>query len=75
VIKGNAGYDFFLQCWLSLSPYKTPKKAFNYLDIQHNSQLHFNPFILFDFRRTCFCTHGLRKFIGRSHPVEDVVFL
>jgi hypothetical protein len=23
----------------------------------------------------CFCTHGLHKFIGRSHLVDDVVFL
>jgi hypothetical protein len=23
----NAGYVFFLQCWLPLSPYKTPKES------------------------------------------------
>jgi hypothetical protein len=28
----NAGYEFFLQCWLLLSPYKTPKKAFYHLN-------------------------------------------
>jgi hypothetical protein len=28
----NAGYEFFLQCWLHLSPFKTPKKAFYYLN-------------------------------------------
>jgi hypothetical protein len=28
----NADYEFFLQCWLPLSPYKTPKKAFYYVN-------------------------------------------
>jgi hypothetical protein len=32
-------------------------------------------FTSFTSRRACFCAHVLRKFIGRSHPVEDVVCL
>jgi hypothetical protein len=31
-LQKNAGYEFFLQCWLHLSPFKTPKKAFYYLN-------------------------------------------